>query len=122
MVGDINKKINGRVRSVSDQAQYKKREVWALPTRKGGDCEDFALLKKRELIALGIDPSRLLLATVFDRRQGAHAVLVLRTEGGDLILDNLTNKIQPWRATQYTFMRMQNPQKPTTWVAVSAGI
>ena len=121
VVKDINKKVNRQVHSISDQAQYKNPEVWALPTNRGGDCEDFALLKKRELIGLGIDPSHLLLATVHDRRQGAHAVLIVRSGQGDLVLDNLTNRIRTWQDTQYTFLRMQNPATPTKWVAVFAG-
>ncbi len=120
-VRTINKKINKQVRSISDQAQYKKPEVWALPTNRGGDCEDFALLKKRELVARGINPSRLLLATVHDRRQGSHAVLILRSDQGDLVLDNLTDRIRTWQETRYTFLRMQNPTTPRKWVAVFAG-
>ncbi|WP_175556961.1 transglutaminase-like cysteine peptidase [Shimia gijangensis] len=116
IVNSVNKKVNARTRSVSDQAQYKKVEVWALPTTRGGDCEDFALLKKRELIKYGIEPTSLFLATVLDKQRRSHAVLVYRSPQGDLVLDNLTNQIKPWRETQYIFLRMQNPKNLKGWV------
>ena len=49
LVRQINSRINRRVRQIADQSQYRVSERWALPTRRGGDCEDFALLKKFEL-------------------------------------------------------------------------
>lgn len=117
----INSRINRRVRSISDRRQYNQPEVWALPTRRGGDCEDFALLKKRELIAAGVSPNMLLMATVLDRRRNSHAVLVLRTDEGDFVLDNLTNQIHHWQDTGYTFLKLQNPSRPANWDAIFAG-
>lgn len=117
----INLSVNRRVRSLTDEAQYRKPELWALPTARGGDCEDFALLKKRELMARGLAPENLLITTVLDRKRESHAVLVLRTVRGDLVLDNLTDRVVGWRETGYTFLRMQNPDDPRRWNAVIAG-
>ena len=114
----VNRHVNATTRSVTDQSQYRTTERWALPTSRGGDCEDFALLKKRDLIRAGIDPNKLLIATVLDTQRNAHAVLVYRSASGDLVLDNLTNQIKPWTATRYLFLRMQNPRKPSSWVGV----
>ena len=116
-----NRRINRSVRQISDRAQYGVEEHWALPTARGGDCEDFAMLKKLELMRAGIAPQRLLIATVLDRRLQSHAVLVLRTDFGDFVLDNLTSEIKPWHATGYTFLKMQNPQAKGTWVGVLTG-
>ncbi len=118
IVKKVNLQVNASTRSITDQSQYRQREFWALPTTRGGDCEDFALLKKRNLIKAGIDPSKLLIATVLDRRRNAHAVLVYRSAQGDLVLDNLTNSIKPWKATRYLFLRMQDPKQPRRWVGV----
>jgi predicted transglutaminase-like cysteine proteinase len=118
IVKRVNRKINRTTREVTDQSQYRTVERWALPTRRGGDCEDFALLKKRDLIRAGIDPSKLLIATVLDTRRNAHAVLVYRSAAGDLVLDNLTNTIKPWSDTRYLFLRMQDPRQPENWVGV----
>ncbi len=118
LVKQINRRVNASTREVTDQRQYKTREMWALPTSLGGDCEDFALLKKRDLINAGIDPRKLLIATVLDTRRNSHAVLVYRSSQGDLVLDNLTNRIKPWSETRYLFLRMQDPKQPRKWVGV----
>ena len=117
----VNRAVNRAVREISDARQYRRREHWALPTRLGGDCEDFALLKKRELIRAGIAPDRLAIATVLDRRRQAHAVLVLKTAAGDYVLDNLTSQIKPWDRTGYSFLRMQDPRAASGWRAVMRG-
>lgn len=117
----LNRKINREVRQIPDQSQYGRPDHWALPTARGGDCEDFALLKKKLLVQAGVNPRRLLIATVLDRDRNAHAVLVLRTEEGDFVLDNLDDRILHWQSTGYTFLRMQNPDNPTRWTAVIAG-
>ncbi|MDI3335134.1 transglutaminase-like cysteine peptidase [Defluviimonas aestuarii] len=117
----VNLSVNKKVRPISDRAQYGVDERWDLPTRRGGDCEDFALLKKKQLVEAGLRPETLLIATVLDRNRGAHAVLVLRTSAGDYVLDNLGNRIKPWRDTGYSFIRMQDPNRPDRWVAVLAG-
>ncbi len=118
LVKQINRRVNVSTREVTDQRQYKTRELWALPTSLGGDCEDFALLKKRDLINAGIDPRKLLIATVLDTRRNSHAVLVYRSNQGDLVLDNLTNQVKPWSATRYLFLRMQDPRQPRNWVGI----
>ena len=117
----INNSVNARVREVSDLRQYRREEYWSLPTALGGDCEDFALLKKRELIKAGVAPNQLLVATVLDRRRNAHAVLVVRTRAGDFVLDNLTNRIKPWDKTGYSFIRIQDPRAPSRWTLVLKG-
>ena len=48
-------------------------------------------------------------------------MLVVRTDTGDFVLDNLTDRVLDWRKTGYTFLRMQNPQAPNRWSAVLAG-
>lgn len=117
----VNTRINRQVREVSDRRQYGRDEVWTLPTARGGDCEDIALLKKKTLVSQGLPPERLLLATALDTRRQAHAVLIMRTGSGDYVLDNLTNEIKHWQQTGYTFLRLQDPQAPHAWSAVFAG-
>ncbi len=118
IIKQINRKINISTRTISDQSQYKTTEFWALPTSLGGDCEDIALLKKRDMIAAGVNPGKLLLATVLDSNRNAHAVLIYRSSQGDLVLDNLTNRVKHWSATRYFFLRLQDPEQPRNWVAV----
>jgi predicted transglutaminase-like cysteine proteinase len=46
----VNRAVNSEVRQVTDRSQYGREDIWGLPTARGGDCEDFALEKKRRLI------------------------------------------------------------------------
>lgn len=117
----INQRANRSIRSISDMDQYRVAERWAMPTKRGGDCEDYAIYKKAALIKAGFPPEQLLIATVLDRQRQSHAVLVLRTGTQDLVLDNLTNRILPWQKTGYTFLRLQDPRQPAHWVSVLAG-
>lgn len=117
----VNVQVNRSVRQISDRRQYGSEEMWSLPTGQGGDCEDLVLLKKRELVRAGLAPEGLLIATVLDRRREPHAVLVVRAESGDYVLDNLTDRVVRWNDTGYSFIRMQNPDAPTRWSAVFAG-
>ena len=50
-----------------------------------------------------------------------HGVLVLRTDDGDLVLDNLRDRVLDWRRTGYRFLRMQDPRHPRGWITVLAG-
>jgi predicted transglutaminase-like cysteine proteinase len=117
----VNNQVNRRTRQIDDKKQYGKEEYWALPTARGGDCEDLVLLKKKTLLESGVSSESLLIATVLDRKLNSHAVLILRTQKGDLVLDNLTNKIVPWKATGYTFLKLQDPQSLSRWQAVLVG-
>ncbi len=119
MAQQVNRSVNRQIRPISDRRQYGTSEHWTLPSTSRGDCEDIALLKKRELIRRGVPAEHLLLATVFSRRTGAHAILILRLQDGDYVLDNVEPRIKHWRQTGYNFMRMQNPRAPSSWILVS---
>ncbi|MEM8629982.1 MAG: transglutaminase-like cysteine peptidase [Pseudomonadota bacterium] len=117
----INSRINRTVPQITDRAQFRREEYWSLPTMRGGDCEDFALLKMKTLMQAGVPANRLMIATAFLPDRTRHAVLVLRTDHGDFVLDNLERRILPWEDTGLTFLRMQNPDRPASWDAVFAG-
>ena len=121
LANNINKNVNLQTRQVTDYSQYRQEELWALPTARGGDCEDFALLKKLKLLEAGVSSDAVMIATVLDRKMKSHAVLVLRASGGDYVLDNLNDSLKPWKKTGYTFLRMQNPRSPGSWDTVFAG-
>jgi len=115
----VNRRVNQNVREISDRDQFRANDVWTLPTALGGDCEDFALLKKQELIKRNFPAQSLLIATVLDTKGRGHAVLVVRTNQGDLILDSLSGQIRNWSQTGYTFLRMQDPEAPSRWVSLA---
>lgn len=116
----INRMVNAEIAPATDMEQYGVAEYWAIPTTKG-DCEDYALLKRKMLIALGLPPSALLVTAVLmdDREWTAHAVLTVRTDGGDYVLDNRTDVIFRWWRTGYRFVTRQSSVDPEQWVALT---
>lgn len=110
----VNRRIN-RKPTISDRRLHGREEHWAPLTARGGDCEDFALTKMRDLIAAGVPGRQLRIATVLDRQRQPHAVLVLSHGGDDLVLDNLTNRVLSWADTGYIFLRMQDPDDKRLW-------
>ncbi len=114
----INTMVNIKVKPVSDQDLYGEAEVWTLPA-EAGDCEDYLLLKKKHLEALGFPSSSLLITVVYDERNEGHAVLTVATTEGDFILDNRRNDILRWHVTGYRFLKRQSHGDPKKWVALS---
>lgn len=117
----VSKSVNSIVPQLSDMELYGVEEKWTMPSKRGGDCEDLVLLKKAVLIKKGVSPNSLLIATALDKEGGGHAVLVMRTDKGDYVLDNLTDKVVTWDKTGYTFLKIQDPKDMKRWRAVLAG-
>jgi predicted transglutaminase-like cysteine proteinase len=114
----INTRINTTIAPVSDDELYGTPEHWTYPV-KAGDCEDYLLLKKRELEQLGFDAGALLITVVLDEKNEGHAVLTVATDKGDYVLDNRRNDILLWNDTGYTFLKRQSQQDPRTWIALT---
>ncbi len=119
LIRQVNAYINRKVKPLTDQEIYNRPEVWEYPTSGVGDCEDYVLLKKRYLEALGFPPEALLIAVVLDENGGGHAVLLVRTDRGDFALDNRRNRILPWNRTGYTYLLRQSQRDPGQWVAIT---
>jgi predicted transglutaminase-like cysteine proteinase len=111
----IDTTVNHTIKTISDQDQYGRPEVWAYPDSGEGDCEDFALLKRRDLMAKGWPASALLMTVVMRANGDGHAVLTVLTDRGDLILDNLTDKVAVWDETDYRYIKRQSPKNPGLW-------
>jgi predicted transglutaminase-like cysteine proteinase len=114
----INSQVNSAVVPVTDLALYGVAEHWAYPTNGYGDCEDIALEKRRLLIAAGWDVSTLLMAVVREPNGSGHALLMVRTDRGDLVLDNLDGTIRVWTETPYQFVKRQSQHNSADWVAI----
>jgi predicted transglutaminase-like cysteine proteinase len=114
----INSKVNADITPMSDEDLYGTPEFWTYPV-KAGDCEDYLLLKKRELEKLGFDSGALLITVVLDEKSEGHAVLTVATVQGDYVLDNRRNDILLWNDTGYTFLKRQSQQDPKTWIALT---
>jgi predicted transglutaminase-like cysteine proteinase len=115
----INRRVNFTVSQLSDPENYGAAEYWTLPTNSSGDCEDFVLQKYKLLLDAGVDSRDLSIAVVLDRQGNNHAVLVLRHNSGDLVLDSLASRVLPWNRTGYRFLAMQSGGDKTQWEIVA---
>jgi predicted transglutaminase-like cysteine proteinase len=115
---EVNSRVNRAIKPETDIIQYGVEEKWTLPVSGKGDCEDYALLKKKMLLERGVAPSKLLLTVVFTPKRERHLVLVLRTSDADLVLDNLETRVLDWRKTGYRVVAMQNPADERRWLLV----
>lgn len=115
---EINKYVDDRVAWTSDDALYGKAERWTLPLDRG-DCEDIVLLKRKLLAKLGWPQGSLLITTVEEPgpAKGRHAVLTVRSDRGEMILDNQTPEILFWYETKYRYLSRQSATDPNVWVA-----
>lgn len=113
----INASVNKAIKPVSDAKKFGKTEVWAYGG-SSGDCEDYALAKRRKLINAGFKPSNLRLTMVRIRGGEAHTVLVVRTEKGDYVLDNLRNDVRLWNSAGYRFVKMQDGANGSNWLSI----
>ena len=116
----LNRHFNRYIRRASDQRQYGVDDYWATPTdlSPSGDCEDYVLAKRRGLIDLGYDPKAFSIALVVTPWGEDHAVLLMSTTTGEVVLDNLSQGIVGWDQTNYRWVKRQVPGRSLEWVQI----
>jgi predicted transglutaminase-like cysteine proteinase len=120
MLDSVNRRVNARIRPVTDMAHWGVVDRWDFPDDGSGDCEDFQLLKRRMLVQRGLPRRALRMTVVIDDIGEGHAVLMVRTDHGDLILDNKTSAILSAPGTGYTFIKREG-QDGLAWVTLNGG-
>lgn len=117
----VNNAVNTRVQPRTDMEMWGKEEVWSYPDNGFGDCEDYALEKRRELMQAGIPAGDLLMTVARQPNGDGHAVLTVRTSMGEFILDNLEPKVLAWTDTDYTYLKRQSTRNSGVWVSINDG-
>jgi predicted transglutaminase-like cysteine proteinase len=115
----INQHANATIKPMTDMEHWGVVEKWSYPDDGYGDCEDYVLLKRRLLIQAGWPREALLITVVRDKRGDGHAVLTVRTNKGEFILDNQESKVLLWTETGYRFVKRQSQSDPNVWVHLS---
>lgn len=105
----VNLRINLAIRPKSDG----RTDRWTLGASRG-DCEEYVLAKRHELISRGLPSSALRIAQVKTRKGEGHAILVVHTDAGDFVLDNLSQRLSELRATGYRLVAMSTAD-PRVW-------
>ncbi|EJM99989.1 putative periplasmic protein [Phyllobacterium sp. YR531] len=119
LIVSVNSKDNQKIKPLTDMEIYGVEEFWAYPDAVG-DCEDYVLLKRRDLMEAGISPANLLITVVRKPDGEGHAVLTVRTDRGDFILDNLVDGVKNWSETDYTYLKRQASNNTGRWVSIEA--
>jgi predicted transglutaminase-like cysteine proteinase len=110
--------VNARVGYRTDLSLYGVEELWTVADRQG-DCEDYALAKRRALLARGWPVSALRLAVCTTSSGEGHAVLTVDTDQGVYVLDNRRPFVEPWAALPYTWIKRQSANGPG-WVSITS--
>ena len=112
---DVNMSIAPMLKSYGSNLE----DGWAIAPGSG-DCNDYAVTKRHELLESGL-PSKALRLSVVKTASGiGHLVLVVATTKGDLVLDNLTEVIRPWQSTDYHWLKIQSATDSKFWYEIKA--
>lgn len=114
----MNAFVNEQIRPITDLEHYNVVERWTYPDNGQGDCEDYVLLKRRMLMEAGWPREALLITIVREKNGDGHAVLTVKTDKGDFILDNQNEAILLWSETEYRFVKRQSQSNPNVWVSL----
>ena len=113
----VNREVNTKIQPITDQQHWGIQDSWDLPDDGSGDCEDYQLLKRKMLIDRGLPRRALRMTVVIDEENAGHAVIMVRSDRGDLILDNQRDAVLLWNQTGYTFVKREG-QDSTAWVSL----
>ena len=114
----VNLWVNSRVKPMTDLDHWGVVERWNYPDDGYGDCEDYVLQKRKMLMQEGWPREALLITVVRDEHGDGHAILTVKTDKGEFILDNETNDIRLWSDTGYRFVKRQSQADPNVWIAL----
>jgi predicted transglutaminase-like cysteine proteinase len=114
---EVNDLVNRKVKPVTDQEFYKVEEFWTYPDGYG-DCEDYVLLKRYLLMKQGWPSASLLITVVRQHNGDGHAVLTVRTDRADYVLDNLNDQIVEWSDASYHFLKRQAASNSGKWEGI----
>lgn len=117
MIVSTNLRINREIEPVTDMDHWGQIDRWDMAEDGKGDCEEYVLVKRKKLVEAGLPRRALLVTVVIDDENQGHAVLMVRTNRGDFILDNKRNAVLPWQQTGYIYVKRESQQK-VAWTSL----
>ena len=115
----VNARANTEIEPVSNFDHWGTLlDHWDYPIDGKGDCKIYALWKRRLLLDMGFPRQALLMTIVRDLEGNGHTILTVKTDKGDLILDNMVGEIRYWDETGYKFVKRQSQEDPNVWVSI----
>jgi predicted transglutaminase-like cysteine proteinase len=116
----VDREVNAAVTPETDMDHWGVVDRWDYPVDGKGDCEDYALLKRRILMRQGYPRQALLITVVKDLDGEGHAILTVKTNRGDFVLDNLNDRVMAWSDTGYKFVKRQSQADPNAWLSIGS--
>src|SRR5271157_4238003 len=117
-IQQVNALVNRSVEAVSDMDHWGVVDRWDYPADGKGDCEDYALMKRKILIERGFPRQALLITVVRDEQNEGHAILTVKTNAGEYILDNLNDDVKPVSRIPYRLVKRQSQEDTNVWVSL----
>jgi predicted transglutaminase-like cysteine proteinase len=118
-LADVNAMANTTIQPLSNLDHWGTTlDHWDYPVDGKGDCKIYALFKRKLLVARGFPRQALLMTIVRDLSGEGHAVLTVKTDRGDFVLDNLADDVRPWSATGYAYFKRQAQDDPNVWLSL----
>jgi predicted transglutaminase-like cysteine proteinase len=113
----VNKRVNDAIEPITNLEHWGTMvDHWDYPIDGKGDCKVYALYKRKILIEQGFPRQALLMTIVRDLEGEGHAILTVKTDRGEFVLDNLSDDVRPWDATGYTYVKRQAQDDPNVWL------
>jgi predicted transglutaminase-like cysteine proteinase len=113
----VNNRVNASIVPTARNYGSNLEDRWTIAPGQG-DCNDYAVTKRHELLKSGLPSSALRLSVTQTAAGIGHLVLVVATTKGDLVMDSLADEIQPWQTTKYRWLTIQSAHDPRFWVEV----
>jgi predicted transglutaminase-like cysteine proteinase len=123
LLASVNARINNAILFMPSQDRNGP-PAWRMPIaeagggRAYGDCKDYVLEKRRALLAAGVPEAALTIALVENNQRKAHAVLLVDTDRGELVLDSADSRILPWNQARYHWVSRQVRGELLQWVNI----
>jgi predicted transglutaminase-like cysteine proteinase len=115
----INHSVNATIAPAPKSYGADLEDGWTIAPA-AGDCNDYAVTKRHELLQSGLPAKALRLSVVKTASGIGHLVLVVATTKGDIVMDNLTEAIRPWQSTDYNWLKIQSAADARFWYEVKA--
>jgi predicted transglutaminase-like cysteine proteinase len=113
----VNRSVNAAIAPMLKSHGQDLEYGWTIAPA-AGDCNDYAVTKRHELLQSGLPAKALRLSVVKTASGIGHLVLVVSTTKGDIVMDNLTEAIRPWQSTDYDWLKIQSAADARFWYEV----
>ena len=112
-LNEVNSFANDAIEPISNLDHWGTTlDHWDYPVDGKGDCKIYALFKRKLLIERGFPRQALLMTIVRDLNGEGHAVLTVKTDRGDFVLDNLSPDIPPLERDRLPVLQAPGSGRP----------